>query len=151
MKNKLTNIFYLFLPLFIGGIVGFLISKQIDYQYLIKPPLAPPSIIFPIMWTIIYLLMGISFFLFKRNTIMDKDEERLYYIQLFINAVWSIIFFILKWRLFAVAWIIILDILVITLIKLFYNKYKISAYLNIPYLLWSLFATYLTIGIYLLN
>ena len=151
MKNIIKNIFYLFLPIILGSIVGFLISDYIDYTTLIKPPLAPPKILFPIAWSIIYLLMGISYYILKTNSTYSEREDFIYYLQLFVNLLWSIIFFIFKARLLAVIWIIILDILVIYMIYLFYKKIKTSAYLNIPYFLWILFATYLTIGIYILN
>lgn len=152
MKKFLLNIFYLFLPLAIGGIVGFLISKSIDYTNLNRPPFAPPGWLFPVAWTLIYLLMGISFFIFKRKHANNcLSVELLYYLQLFINAMWSIIFFICKWRLFACIWIVLLLFLVIKLITKFTNYSKVSAWLNIPYLLWLIFATYLTIGIYVLN
>lgn len=151
MKSKLVNLFYLFFPLIIGGIVGFVISGNIDYQNLIKPPLAPPKILFPIVWSIIYLLMGISYFVLKRNTRDTNDESKVYYLQLFINALWSIIFFVLKWRFISVIWIILLDVIVIYMFKLFYKKVKLSAYLNFLYIIWILFATYLTIGIFILN
>jgi len=151
MKSKLVNLFYLFFPLLIGGIVGFIISGNIDYQNLVKPPFAPPKIVFPIAWSIIYLLMGISYFVLKRNTRDTNDESKVYYLQLFINALWSIIFFVLKWRFISVIWIILLDVIVIYMFKLFYNKVKLSAYLNLLYIIWILFATYLTIGIYILN
>lgn len=151
MNNIIKNIFYLFLPVVLGGIIGFIISDYIDYSSLIKPPLAPPKILFPIAWAIIYILMGISYFIFKKNETNTLKEDLVYYIQLTINLLWSIIFFIFKKRLLASIWIIILDILVIYMIYLFLKKVKISAYLNIPYLLWILFATYLTISIYILN
>lgn len=151
MKKLFTNIFYLFLPIILGSLVGLLISNQIDYQSLIKPPLAPPKIFFPIAWTIIYLLMGISYFILKRNIRYTEKESIIYYLQLFFNLLWSIIFFILKWRLIAVLWIIVLDFLVFYMIYLFYDKKPISAWLNIFYALWITFATYLSIGIYLLN
>ncbi len=150
MKQWIKNLFYLFFPLLIGGIVGFLIKDAIDYTSLVRPPLAPPKLLFPIAWTIIYLLMGISYYLFKKE---DSDEVTsvIYYLQLFVNALWSIIFFLLKWRFVAIVWILLLDLLVILLIYLFNQRKKISALLNIPYLLWILFATYLTIGIFILN
>lgn len=151
MKEKLKPLFYLFFPLLIGGIVGFIISPHIDYNVLNKPPLAPPSILFPIAWSIIYLLMGISYFILKKRNQDTEQISKIYYTQLFVNALWSIFFFFLKWRFFSILWIILLDILVILMIRSFYQKEKVSAYLNIPYLLWILFATYLTIGIYVLN
>ncbi len=152
MNKFLKNVFYLFLPLVLGGIVGFIISKSIDYNSLIQPPFAPPSLAFPIAWTIIYFLMGLSYFLYKKNSNSnDKQIPIVYYLQLFVNLAWSIIFFSLKWRLFSCFWIIFLVLLVSYLIYLFYKEYKVSAYLNIPYLLWIIFATYLNIGIYVLN
>ena len=144
------KLFYLFLPVILGSVVGFIISGSIDYNQLVQPPLAPPSWLFPVMWTIIYLLMGISFYLLKQ----DNDNEclsRVYYLQLGVNLLWSILFFLFKLRLLACIWIIILDILVCLMIYWFYNTKKISGYLNILYLVWILFATYLTFGIYVLN
>ena len=147
LKNALT----IFLPLIIGGIVGLIVGDNFDFETINKPPLSPPSILFPIAWTIIYLLMGLSFYLYKKNGIETNKINKTYYIQLTINALWSIIFFLFKWRFIAVIWILLLDLLVIYLLSLFKNTYKPSAYLNIPYLIWILFATYLTIGIFILN
>ena len=151
MNSKIKNIFYLFFPLIVGGIVGFIISGNIDYTNLVKPPLAPPKILFPIIWSIIYLLMGISYFILNKKENKLELESKIYYFQLFVNALWSIIFFLLKWRFVAILWIILLDALVISMIVLFYKKVKLSGYLNLLYLVWVLFATYLTIGIYILN
>ena len=111
MNSKIKNFFRLFLPIIIGGIVGFLIKDYIDYEYINKPPLAPPKIFFPIAWSIIYLLMGISYYLFRKEH-EDALTTIVYYIQLFINALWSIVFFIFKWRFFSILWIILLDIFV---------------------------------------
>ena len=145
------NLFYLFFPIVIGSLVGWFISGYIDYTTLVKPPFAPPKILFPIAWTIIYLLLGISYFLLNKNSNVDKKERRIYYLQLIVNYLWSFIFFVFKLRLLAFFWIILLDILVYYMVYLFYQKYKLSAYLNIIYLIWITFATYLTLGIYLLN
>lgn len=147
---KVRNFFRLFLPIILGGIVGFIINGFIDYTALLKPPLAPPKILFPIMWSIIYLLMGISYYLYRKDY-NDKTTIKLYYAQLIVNLLWSIIFFVFKFRLLAVFWIVLLDVLVILLIKRFFKTKKVSAFLNILYLAWILFATYLTIGIYILN
>lgn len=139
------------IPVIIGGIVGILISNYIDYDSLIKPFLAPPSIVFPIMWTILYILMGISYGILKSKNLLNSEIKWIYYLQLFVNAMWPIIFFIWKWRFFAFLWIILLDVLVIILVIKFYQKNKISGLLQIPYLLWTLFASYLNLSIYLLN
>lgn len=144
------KLFYLFLPVVLGSIVGFIISGSIDYKYLVQPPLAPPSWLFPVMWTIIYLLMGISYYLLKLDSNIEC-LDKLYYVQLVVNLLWSIIFFVLKARFFACIWIILLDILVGLMIYWFYNTKKASGILNILYMIWILFATYLTIGIYVLN
>jgi len=151
MKDKLVSLFRIFFPLIIGGIVGLIISKYIDYSELIKPPLAPPKLTFPIVWSIIYLLMGISYYLFRKDNNGDNLDIIIYYLQLFVNAMWSIIFFVIKNRLLAVVWILLLLVLIIVLLRRFWDKNRVSAYLNIPYLVWTIFATYLTIGIYLLN
>ena len=151
MKNILKSLFYLLLPIGIGIVVSLLINSKIDYLSLVKPPLAPPSILFPIIWSILYIIMGISYYLLNKNNYVSKKTKIIYYSQLIVNAFWSIIFFTLKLRLLACLWIILLDILVLLMIYNFYNNKKISAYLNIPYFIWCLFATYLTIGIYILN
>ena len=65
MKEKIKYAFYLLLPIIGGSLIGFLINDYIDYKELVKPPLAPPSIFFPIAWTIIYILLGISYFLYS--------------------------------------------------------------------------------------
>ncbi len=139
------------IPVIIGGIVGLIISSTIDYNTLEKPLLSPPSIVFPIVWTILYILMGISFGILESKLLVTSDTKLIYYLQLFVNALWSIIFFTLKWRLFAFVWIVILDVLVIIMIYKFYKKDKIAGLLQIPYLLWILFATYLNLGFCLLN
>ena len=122
-----------------------------DYSILQKPFLAPPSLLFPIIWSILYILMGVSYGILKDNSLIDSEVNFIYYLQLAVNALWPIFFFVFKWRFFAFLWIILLDILVFFMIRKFYTKNKISSFLQIPYLLWSLFATYLNISIYLLN
>ena len=139
------------IPVLVGGIVGFLISGSIDYNSLVKPFLSPPSMTFPIVWTFLYILMGISYGLLASNSLVDSKINSIYYLQLFFNALWPISFFLLKWRLLAFIWIIILAILIIIMIARFYEKHKTAAWLQVPYLLWTLFATYLNFGVYLLN
>ena len=150
MNEKLKNIFYIFFPLIGGIIISFIINNSIDYQNLIKPPLSPPSILFPIVWSIIYILMGISFYIYKKSN-NNETTETIYYLQLVINYFWSIFFFVFKWYFFSIIWILLLDTIIILLLLRFNKENKISFYLNIPYIIWCIFATYLTIGIYLLN
>lgn len=151
MDNIKIYIKSILIPVIVGGIVGLFISSSIDYNSLQQPPLAPPSILFPIIWTILYILMGVSYGILKSKGLTNQKINLIYYIQLVVNALWSIIFFLLKWRLFAFLWIILLDILVIVMIIRFYKKDKISGFLQIPYLLWILFASYLNLAIYILN
>ena len=151
MDKIKTYIKTILIPIIVGGIVGLIISKSIDYNYLQKPPLSPPSIAFPIVWTILYMLMGISYGILKIKKKTDKETNLIYYIQLGVNALWSIFFFLLKWRLFSFIWIIILAVLIIIMIYTFYKRDKIAGLLQIPYLLWVLFAIYLNLGVYLLN
>ena len=146
--NKFKLFIAILIPVVIGGIVGFIINPYIDYNSLVQPPLSPPSIVFPIVWTILYVLMGISYYLLKNSS---KKEKIIYFVQLGVNALWSLFFFIGKFYLFSFIWIILLDVLVIFMIGIFYQNSKISGYLQIPYLIWILFATYLNLGIYVLN
>lgn len=140
--------------------VGFLASlltrdsMQI-YGEIKVPPLAPPSILFPIVWTILYVLMGISAALVYTNReINPKAADNalvIYAFNLILNFSWSIIFF--RFRAFFAA-LICLIALLITIIKMiisFHKINKLSAYLQIPYLLWVAFAGYLNFGIFLLN
>ena len=150
MKEKIFHFFQIFSPLILGSLVGFVIKDFMDYSSLNQPPFAPPGIVFPIAWTVLYLLMGISYYFYWKT---DKNSTliTLYYIQLFLNLTWTFIFFVFKVRFLAIVWILVIILLVFYLIKQFWNIKKESAYLLIPYLLWLLFAMYLTIGIFLLN
>lgn len=139
------------IPVIVGAVIGFITSSFIDYNSLVQPPFAPPSIAFPIVWSILYVLIGVSYGILKSNSLVNSDINFIYYFQLFVNALWSIFFFVLKWRFFAFLWILLLLILVIIMIIKFYNKNKVAGLLQIPYLIWTAFATYLNLGIYLLN
>ncbi len=138
-------------PVIVGGIVGVIISKFIDYNSLQKPIFSPPSIVFPIVWTILYILMGVSYGILKSKGLIDRKTNFIYYLQLAVNALWSIFFFVFKWRLFSFIWLVFLVILVAKMIEIFYNKNKLSGLLQIPYLIWILFASYLNFSVYLLN
>lgn len=151
MSKVKTYIKAILVPVLIGAVVGLITSRFIDYNALQKPPLAPPGSLFPIVWTILYILMGISYGILKSNNLTNQETDKIYYLQLGVNALWSIFFFVFEWRLFSFVWIILLVILVALMIRQFYNKNKVAGLLQIPYLLWVLFASYLNISIYLLN
>lgn len=139
------------IPLVLGGIVGILISSSIDYDSVQKPFLSPPSMVFPIIWTILYILMGISKGILESKSLVDNNINIIYYVQLFVNLLWPVAFFVLKWRLFAFIWICLLAVLVLYMIIKFYEKNKLSGLLQIPYFIWTVFATYLNLFVYILN
>ncbi len=139
------------IPVILGGIVGLIISGSIDYNSLIQPAFSPPSILFPIVWTLLYFLMGLSYGIITIYSDLDSDIKKIYYSQLIINLLWPIIFFVMKSRLLALIWIVLLLILIIIMIAKFYKKNKVAGILQIPYLIWTAFATYLNLFIYLLN
>ena len=151
MNKILTYIKSILVPLLIGGFVGLVTSKYVDYNTLIQPIFAPPSILFPIVWTILYTLMGISYGILKSNSLTNDKINIIYYTQLFVNALWSFFFFVFEWRLFAFFWILLLIVLVILMIIEFYKKNKVAGLLQIPYLLWISFASVLNLAVYLLN
>ncbi len=152
-REKLkTYAFSILVPLLLGAAIGLLTSNSMEnYDHLIKPALAPPPILFPIAWSILYALMGYSHGRLKWMRLDTPDTEIIYYAQLIVNLLWPILFFMLDWRLFAFAWIVLLDFLVITMTRRFYRKDKTAGLLQIPYCLWLIFASYLNLATYLLN
>ena len=151
MNNRWKWIKSILIPVVAGGIIGFAISSFMDYNTLNKPSLSPPGFLFGIVWTILNILMGISYGILDTRNIADENVNRAYYLQLIVNLIWPILFFVLKARLLSSIWIVLLLILIIYMIVMFNKKNKLAAYLQIPYLIWTAFATYLNIGVYLLN
>ena len=139
------------LPVLVGAVIGLITSQSIDYSSLKQPSFAPPGAVFPVVWTILYALMGISFGILKSNSLNTKEVESISYLQLFVNALWSIFFFVFKWRLFSFIWIILLAVLIIIMIKRFYEQNKLAGLLQLPYLIWVIFASFLNLSVYLLN
>lgn len=143
------------IPLATGVLAGILTSGSMEaFSELNKPALSPPGFLFPIVWTILYVLMGISSYLvLTLGQVKNKIKDALftYGLQLIFNFFWSIWFFNLEWYLFAFVWLLILWVLILNTIVSFYQISKTAAYLLIPYLLWVTFAGYLNYSIYLLN
>lgn len=140
------------IPVFLGSIVGFITSVGNNYNDIVQPSFAPPGVVFPIMWTILYTLMGISSYIILESNSYDKiGALGIYILQLIVNLLWSFIFFSFKWYLISFFWILLLIILVVIMIRKFFNISKISAYLQIPYLIWLIFAAILNLSIYILN
>jgi tryptophan-rich sensory protein len=141
-------------PVLVGAIVGILISGSIDYDSLEKPFLAPPSSAFPIVWTILYILMGISAYkILKKGSDLSKVKDAMFYywLQLGLNFVWSILFFGLGLRFTALVDLILLVIVVTIMIYKFYKLDKKAAYLNIPYIIWLLYAAVLNYFVWMIN
>ena len=138
------------------GLLSGLLSADGTAAYareIVKPPLSPPALLFPIGWTVLYVLMGISA---ARVSLTTPSRQRglglnLFVLQLAVNFFWSIIFFNMGAFGFAFVWLVILWVLVLWMILTFRNTDSLAAWLQIPYLIWLTFAAYLSAGIWLLN
>ena len=125
-----------------------MIFINFDTDSLVKPLLFPPKILFPIVWTILYFLMSISLYLSSKY---NKNLYKAYGIQLILNSLWSPLFFMFKTYFFSTIELLILIIFVAIMIEEMKQENKLSAYLQIPYFIWLLFALYLNVSIYILN
>lgn len=140
------------IPLLLGALVGFLTSPGKNYKSMVTPAFAPPGILFPIVWSILYILMGISSYrISERDGLFNGQALKIYNIQLAVNLLWSFLFFTFRWYFLAFLWIILLIVLVIKMIKKFSSIDRLSAYIQIPYLLWITFAAILNFAVYTLN
>lgn len=156
MEKKLrTLLIAVAIPLLVGAVAGLLTRNSMQvFEGLQQPPFAPPGVLFPIVWTILYALMGIASYLIYTS---GKDPEEVssaltvYGAQLVVNFLWPIVFFRFGWYTFAFFWLILLWVLVIYTILLFYRISKPAAWLMVPYLVWLTYAAYLNLGIVLLN
>ncbi len=136
-----------------GGLSALIVGGSArQYTSLALPVLAPPALAFPIVWTLLYILMGVS----AQRIYTARHPDRgiallLYGAQLVANMLWPAIFFLLKAHLFALIWLGVLWVLVVAMLLCFYRIDRTAALLQAPYLLWVAFAGYLNLGIYLLN
>lgn len=148
-KNLVTC---LAIPLAAGGLSAFLTQNNMEaFETVNKPALTPPGWLFPVVWTLLYILMGIASYLALTSKKPSDTALTVYGVQLVFNFFWSIIFFNLKLYLLAFLWLAVLWLLILKTTKLFYQLSKPAGYLMIPYLLWVTFAGYLNLSIYLLN
>ncbi len=144
------------LIIYIGGTlaasgVSALLGRP-NFDDLAKPPLTPPSWVFPVVWTILYVLMGYAAYRIAVSTDGDKSSAlKTYWLQLLVNVLWTPVFFALEWRLFAFFWLLLLIVLIGRTIMKFSPIDSLSAKLLYPYLAWCAFAAYLNLGFYLLN
>lgn len=144
------------IPLAVGLVSALLTRGNMDiYSSLTKPPLAPPAWLFPIAWTILYALMGVSsamVYLAREKAPAEARRGLLYYgISLAVNFFWSIIFFNMRSFILAFIWLILLLYLVAKTVLSYAKVERMAAYLQIPYIVWLLFAGYLNLAVYLLN
>lgn len=153
--DKKRLVICLAIPLVVGGAAGLLTMNSMEaFEALNQPPLSPPGWLFPVVWTVLYVLMGIASYLVSVSDAPHEEKARAlwtYGIQLAFNFLWPIAFFNLKWYLFAFLWLVILWILILITALRFGRIRKPAGYLLVPYLLWVAFAGYLNLGIYLLN
>ena len=151
-KQWKTLIFCIAVPLAVGGLSALLTRNSMQtFDSINKPILAPPGWLFPVAWTILYILMGIASSLVITYRQPNGSALITYVLQLIFNFFWSIIFFNLSLYLFAFIWLVILWLLILKTTIKFYQISEPAGYLMIPYLLWVTFAGYLNFSIYLLN
>lgn len=157
MKEKIKNYAVsIAIALAVGVFSALLTAGNMDlYSEIISPPLTPPSILFPIVWTLLYILMGIGAAMIYGEKASKPDEVRhaltVYGINLFLNFFWSIIFFNLRAFFFSFVWLIALWTAILIMIIKFYKIRSVAGILQIPYLIWVTFAGYLNLAIFLLN
>lgn len=153
--NKRLLIICIGIPLIVGLVSAKLTSNSMEaFAQLEKPFFAPPAWLFPVAWTILYTLMGISSYLILTSGAPKADIEaaiRIYAYQLIVNFLWSTFFFNFGWYLFSFFWLVLLWVLVLMMILRFKDINKVAAYLNIPYILWLTFAGVLNLAIWILN
>lgn len=156
MKPKTKSyVISILIALAVGGLSAFFTRNNMNMFDNVKmPPLSPPAILFPIVWSILFILMGISAAMIYNSDApqYQKNSALLTYgLSLVFNFFWSIIFFNLQWFFFAFIWLLILLFLIIRTIMKYYKIKPLAAYLQIPYALWVTFAGYLTFAIWYLN
>ena len=150
MKKYKKLIIFILIPLVVGFIGNLLGGSTDIYERINTPSFAPPGFLFPIVWTILYTLMGISSYMISKES-NNNTALTIYFVQLGVNALWSLFFFRLNWFLFSALWLVLLLCLIIYMIYEFAKLNKTAAYLQIPYSLWVTFALVLNSAIYILN
>ena len=150
-RNIEPLIFSLLIPLTVGAASSILSGTMMPPTY-IQPSFSPPGYLFPIVWTILYILMGVSSYLVYISDSPKKPAALLVYAtQLVFNFFWSILFFRFSLYGLAFLWLLALIGLIAIMIYLFSKIGPTAAYLQLPYLLWCLFAAYLNFAVYMLN
>ena len=149
MKKVIKNIIIVIAPL-IGGFLSSLLANFKNYNIINKPIFSPPKIVFPIVWSILYLLFGISFYLANKDY-ENKKITSSAIINLILNYSWTFIFFKLKMYIISAIDLVLIILSTIKFIIELYKENKTAAFLQLPYLVWLLVALYLNIGVIILN
>lgn len=151
--NKRSLAINIAITLAVGGISALVTGGGFrDYSGVVKPAFSPPSWIFPVVWTLLYIVMGISACLvWERDESEKRSPFAVYAVQLFMNFMWPIFFFSFKAYLFSFVWLLLLWAFVLIMIISFYKVSRTAGLLQLPYLLWLTFAAYLNLGVFLLN
>ncbi|MBE6807160.1 MAG: tryptophan-rich sensory protein [Ruminococcaceae bacterium] len=151
-KRYKPYILQVLLALAVGGLSALISGEMDEYTWLAKPPLSPPGWVFPVAWTVLYVLMGVAAGLVQTSG--DKDSGGallLYYVQLAVNFLWSPIFFGLGWIGFAAVWLALLTVAVYATKVRFGAVSPVAGWLLLPYFIWCIFALYLNLGFVILN
>ena len=156
MKEKIKSyVISILIAIGVGALSAFFTRNNMDiYSQIITPLLAPPPILFPIVWTVLYILMGISAAMIYNSSAPESKKRAALYtyaLSLIVNFFWSLIFFNMRAFLLAFVWIVLLFYLIIKTIIQYYKINRLAAYLQIPYALWVAFAGYLNFSIWILN
>ncbi len=153
--NLKALIISIVIPLAVGGLASLLTGGGMDtFEQVNKPPLSPPGWLFPVVWTVLYTLMGVAAYLIYEADVAQEIKTKaltVYGYQLVVNFLWPVFFFSFGWYLFSFLWLVLLWVLVFWMIRLFGEISKTAAWLMIPYLIWLTFAGYLNLGIWILN
>ena len=159
VRKFLIALGFIILPLVGGSIIAFFtINAQEAFGKFTQPPLAPPAWLFPVVWTILYIMMGVASYLIYRVRAKKPAEKRLrvaelvvFYVQLAFNIVWTLLFFNADLKYFAFGWLIVMWLMILALMIMCWRNCRAAMWLLLPYLLWCTFAAYLNIAIAVLN
>lgn len=153
-RSKWKLVLCIAIPLGVGGLSALLSGGMSAYQELNQPPLSPPGWVFPVVWTVLYILMGIASWLVAKSDAPKEERAKallLYGAQLAANFLWPLLFFGGRMYLAALIELIVLWVLIFLTLRRFSSIKELAGDLMIPYLLWVSFAAYLNLGVFLLN
>lgn len=148
-----TYVLFVLIALAVGGLASWLTNQGMPaYEALRKPPFTPPAAVFPVVWTVLYVLMGLSAARVWRTEAPDRGRAiGLWALQLALNFLWTLWSFTLRWYLLAFLWLIGLVVVVALMVRAFLRIDRAAGWMQVPYLVWCCFATVLSGGVWWLN